>query len=181
MKNILSSILLVLGIGALLIILGMYIERERIRKLPPQVTVRIVERPVEVPGRRDSTRAIPIQPNTARAAYVDSLILAARDAGHLEELNRKLSRKRLIVLKDTTSVVDSLGSFYTVRTDSLTFDPLSDQVTRITGYSGSVFKSTVTTVKTVLMEGRSWWRVLVEHFDFLGVVAFCFFILGVSV
>lgn len=146
MKN---GIPLALGILALVFLAGYHYRSLQIRTGPPKTIV--VERPVEIPSKRDNVTGRPVRRTAERINLQDSLIALAVQNDSLAEFAETLSTPFEAVFDDTISVTDSLGSFRTRRIDSLRIDPLTRLIERRVAYLDSKL-STVKIEQLVTLE-----------------------------
>lgn len=121
-KNFASSFLIIVGVIALLISLGVYIERQRMKSAPRRITMTIVERPFELPSKTDEKKAMRVKPDSARIALEDSVYKLNVAFGKKDSLARAALEKKETTFEDTLSYADSLGSFSVRAIHKISYD-----------------------------------------------------------
>jgi len=132
MKTVATNILSFLGVAALLIMLGMKLERDRIAALPKRTTFTIVERPFELPSKRVVERAMTVPQTDERKAEEVSAFVALK--AERDSLARAALESKTVAWVDTVAYADSLGSFYLRLLHTVTYDGLKNQFIIIADY-----------------------------------------------
>lgn len=142
-KNIALSLLIIIGVIALLISLGIYIERQWMKNTPRRIEMTIVERPFELPPKTEEKKATRVKPDSARIALEDSVYKLTIVLGKKDSLARAALEKKESTFEDTLSYADSLGSFSVREIHKISYDGMTDKFTKTTTYTNGK----LTTVK----------------------------------
>lgn len=153
LQTIAIGILFALGILALAYFAGARWQFERDRNAPARISIRIVERLVEIPVKVEiKPAARPNQVAEDRNARIDSLIAKARRADSLEALAWSLSQQLEATFEDTISVEDSSGSFYLREIHAIQADPIDSTIQKRTEYLDGIFKVKEKSIERVVIE-----------------------------
>lgn len=140
MKDILIYTILIIGIVGIIFLAGMWVQYERMKGGKVEINYRVVERIVELPPKIIEVKSKPVTGTSAREALVDSLYREARKKDSVEVLFKSVSKIMEAVIVDTISVVDTVGSFYAERTNTIQADPISRDLSIAISYANARFR-----------------------------------------
>ena len=148
-----SGVFAIAALAALLILVGMRIDRYLIMREPPRISVARIERPIFLPATHAETPAKPVRPDSSRQHFIDSLIARARHADSLDQF--VASKLRVVETQHPDSIVhkDSSGEFRADIFRKIVYDPISEIFKDSTAYSNAL----LTTFNTSTQHYISTW------------------------